>query len=102
MAASAFLMLSNPLRPGFALMAKMKYLFAMKTLTLKLPENIAHWLESEARRLNRTKSAIVREVLAAHQHRSQSALEASDLCGSVQSRHGDLSYNKARLKGFGR
>jgi predicted DNA-binding protein len=85
-------------------MAKMKYLFAMKTLTLKLPENIARWLESEARRLNRTKSAIVREVLAAHQERrSQSALDlASDLCGSVQSRHGDLSHNKARLKGFGR
>ena len=77
----------------------------MKTLTTKLPEALLAWLDKEARRGNRSKSAVVREVLQRHhqQQRRQSALDlAGDLCGCAASGLGDLSHNKERLKGFGR
>ncbi len=76
----------------------------MKTLTMKLPDGTLSWLEKEAKRANRSKSAFVREILQHHQQqRRQSALDlAGDLCGSVQSKVGDLSHNKKHLKGFGR
>jgi hypothetical protein len=76
----------------------------MKTLTMKLPNGTLSWLEKEARRANRSKSAFVRDILQHHQQqRRQSALDlAGDLCGSVQSKMGDLSHNKKHLKGFGR
>jgi predicted DNA-binding protein len=76
----------------------------MKTLTMKLPEALLAWLEKEARRANRPKSALVRDILQRHQHdQPQSALElAADLCGCVRSGKRDLSRNKRYLKGFGR
>jgi hypothetical protein len=76
----------------------------MKTLTMKLPEGLLAWLENEAKRVNRPKSAVVREVLQLHQQQQrQSALDlAGDLCGCVQSGLRDLSHNPKRLKGFGR
>lgn len=76
----------------------------MKTLTMKVPEELAVWLEQEARRARRSKSAVVRDILAQHKQRQpQSALDlAADLCGCVQSGLGDLSRNKRHLKGFGR
>ena len=76
----------------------------MKTFTIKLPDGLLGWLEKEAKRLQRPKSALVREILQQHQQRRhQSALDlAADLCGCVESRLGDLSRNKKHLKGFGR
>ena len=76
----------------------------MKTLTMKLPEGLLGWLEAEAKRARRPKSAVVREILQQHQHQRQhSALDlASDLCGCVESGLRDLSRNKKHLKGFGR
>ena len=76
----------------------------MKTLTMKLPDAILAWLENEARRVNRPKSAVVREVLQQHQHQQRrSALDlAGELCGCVESGLHDLSHNKKHLKGFGR
>jgi metal-responsive CopG/Arc/MetJ family transcriptional regulator len=76
----------------------------MKTLTTKLPEALLAWLDKEARRVNRSKSAVVREVLQQHQQQQRrSALDlAGDLCGCVESGLGDLSHNKQHLKGFGR
>lgn len=76
----------------------------MKTLTMKLPPALLAWLENEARRTGRPKSALVREILQEYkQRRPSSALErAADLCGCVQSGLGDLSRNKKYLKGFGR
>jgi hypothetical protein len=46
----------------------------------------------------------VREILQKHQNAGpRSALDmAADLCGSVRSGLHDLSYNKKRLRGFGR
>lgn len=76
----------------------------MKTLTMKLPDAVLAWLENEARRVNRPKSAVVRDLLQQHlQQQRRSALDlAGDLCGSVESGRRDLSHNKKHLKGFGR
>jgi hypothetical protein len=62
------------------------------------------WLEKEAKRAQRPKSALAREILQQHQQRRrQSALDlAADLCGCVQSGLRGLSRNKDYLKGFGR
>ena len=76
----------------------------MKTLTMKVPDERLGWLEHEAMRTGRLKSALVREILRQHQRRRrQSALDlAADLYGCVRSGLGDLSRNKKHLKGFGR
>ena len=76
----------------------------MKTLTMKLPDALLAWLENEAQRLNRPKSAVVRDVLRQHQQQSgRSALDLTgDLCGCVESGLRDLSHNKKYLKGFGK
>lgn len=76
----------------------------MKTLTMKLPDSLLAWLEAEAKRANRPKSALVRDILQHyHQRRQPSALDlAADLCGCVESGLRDLSRNKKYLKGFGR
>jgi hypothetical protein len=76
----------------------------MKTFTMKLPEGLLGWLESEAKRVRRPKSALARDILQQHrQRRRQSALDlAADLCGCVESGVRDLSRNKKHLKGFGR
>jgi predicted DNA-binding protein len=75
----------------------------MKTLTMKLPDELLSWLEREAKKARQPKSALVREILKMHQsRRRRSALDlASDLCGSVQSGLRDLSRNRKHLKGFG-
>jgi predicted DNA-binding protein len=75
----------------------------MKTLTMKLPDELLGWLENEAKLAGQPKSALVREILQQRQrHRRQTALDlAADLCGCVQSGLGDLARNKKRLKGFG-
>ena len=76
----------------------------MKTLTMKLPDGLLTWLENEAKRANRPKSALVREILQRHQQRqARTALDmTADLCGCVQSGLRDLSRNKKHFKGFGR
>jgi predicted DNA-binding protein len=76
----------------------------MKTLTMKVPEELLAWLENESKRANRAKSAVVREILQRHQRaQARSALDmAADLCGCVQSGVRDLARNKKHLKGFGR
>lgn len=77
---------------------------SVKTLTMKLPDELLAWLEREARRTNRPKSALVRDILQRHQRvEPRSALDlAADLCGSVASGVKDLAHNKKYLRGFGR
>ena len=76
----------------------------MKTLTMKLPDELLGWLENEAKRAGQPKSALVREILQQRQRRQRpTALDlAADLCGCVRSGLGDLARNKKHLKGFGR
>ncbi len=76
----------------------------MKSLTMKLPEGLSAWLETEAKRAKRPKSAVVRDILLQHQQTQPcTALDlAADLCGCVKSDLRDLARNKKHLKGFGR
>jgi predicted DNA-binding protein len=76
----------------------------MKTLTMKLPDELLGWLENESRKARQPKSALVRDILQQHQQKQmKSALDlTADLCGCVQSGLRDLSRNKKHLKGFGR
>src|SRR4051812_8229020 len=78
--------------------------FFMKTLTMKVPEDLFGWLEREAKRVRQPKSAFARHILREQQRRgTKSALDlASDLCGSVESGIRDLATNKKHLKGFGK
>jgi predicted DNA-binding protein len=75
----------------------------MQTLTLKVPPELANWLDKRARELNRPKSEIVRQALQAQRNgkNSQSLLErASDLVGKYASGRKDSSHKK-HLKGMG-
>lgn len=87
-----------------ALLTYWCYSSAMKTLTMKLPDELSAWLEGEAKRANRPKSTLVREILQRHRRSTPTnALDlAADLCGCVQSGVRDLAHNKNHLKGFGR
>src|SRR5207248_3082279 len=69
---------------------------------LKLPESLAGWLEAEAKRLNRSKSALIRELLEAFQEkRAGSAMDlTADLCGCAESGKADLSQNKSAAEGI--
>jgi predicted DNA-binding protein len=82
----------------------MYYFRQMKTLTMKLPEELLGWLEKEAKKVRQPKSALVREILRERQKsQRRSALDlAADLCGSAESGLRDLSRNKKHMKGFGR
>jgi predicted transcriptional regulator len=74
----------------------------MQTLTLKLPPDLAAWLEKRARTLNRSKSEIAREALLSQRSRKNTesvTARAGDLVGKFAgSRH---SSHKRNLKGFG-
>jgi hypothetical protein len=77
--------------------------FPMETLTLKVPPDLANWLNKRAKELNRPKSEIVRQALLAQRNgekKSESLLDrAGDLVGKYSgSRH---SSHKRNLKGFG-
>jgi len=76
----------------------------VKTLTVKLPDALFNWLEAEAKRANRPKGAIAREILQdCQQKHSPTALDlAGDLCGCVQSGIRNLSRSKKHMDGFGR
>ncbi|MEX2580844.1 MAG: CopG family transcriptional regulator [Verrucomicrobiales bacterium] len=81
----------------------------MKTMTLKLSDEVAARLEKRAKRLGVSKSAIVRESIE-RELREQTAVEeeptAYDLmkdgCGCVDSGVADLATNPKHLEGFGR
>ena len=74
----------------------------MKTLTVRLPEALAAEIEAESRRLQRSKSIIVRERLSladTPRSRSVPANAIADLVGSVGGLPADLSgRTKAHLK----
>lgn len=79
----------------------------MKTLTLKLDEALYARVDAVARRRKTTRSAVIRDALAAwveppNGGKAGSALDlAKDLAGCV-SGPADLSTRKAHLLGFGR
>jgi hypothetical protein len=73
----------------------------MPTVTVKLSKPEFSKLEAMAAASKRTKSAVVREALAATTHTSTSLLDAMRPYVGKLSGPGDLSTNKARMKGYG-
>jgi hypothetical protein len=80
----------------------------MKTLSLRIPDDVAAALERQARETGQTKSDIARRALAARvkgeaaPDGERTMLEKmGDLVGCV-SGPGDLSTNPKHLEGFGR
>ena len=75
----------------------------MRTLTLKVPPDLSDWLDRRARELNRSKSEVVRQALAAQRNgekKFDSLLDrAGDLVGKYAgSKH---SSHKRNLKTLG-
>jgi predicted DNA-binding protein len=88
----------------------------MKTLSVKLPDALDARLRATARRLGKSKSAVMKEALESYlkgTNGKQAAKAAStrhgptvadlvgDLLGSLEG-PGDLSYNKKYMEGFGK
>ena len=77
----------------------------MQTLTLKVPDELAERLNRRARDLNRSKSEIVRQALAAQlngEKKFESLLDrAGDLVGMYTTGRKDSSH-KRHLKNLGR
>ena len=81
----------------------------MKTLTLRVPDELAVRLEKRAKRIGVSKSALVRKSIEREFERHDSVAEeasAYDLMkdgfGCVKSGIGDLSTNPKHLEGIGR
>ena len=82
------------------------YYHSMKTISLKLPDDIDAKLELRASVLGMTKSAITREALSRHLEGAPtpgvSCLDlVRDLVGTARG-PGDLASNKKHLRGYGR
>jgi hypothetical protein len=80
----------------------------MRTISLKLPDDLLAQLDREAKSRRMTKSSLVRESLAKG-FSKESAVGppssydvASDLAGSVRGLPEDLAVNPEYMKGFGR
>jgi predicted transcriptional regulator len=78
----------------------------MRTISLKLPDDLLADLHREAKARCVSKSALVREsVEAALRHRSRRAAScydlARDLAGAVQGLPRDLASNPSYMEGFG-
>jgi hypothetical protein len=80
---------------------------AMRSLSLKLPEALDARLEATAKRSGQSKSELMRQALEAFLGGKRgvaagSCLDlAGDLAGCLRG-PGDLSFNKKRLRGYGR
>ena len=80
----------------------------MKTLTVRLPEELAAQIEAESRKRKVSKSDVIRERLIhpRSRHREASSLERiRDLLGSVDGLPADLSKRKKKYlagTGYGR
>jgi hypothetical protein len=59
---------------GIGILAHGYYRQGMKTLTMKVPDELLGWLEHEAGRAGQPKSALVREILRQHQRRRHQSL----------------------------
>lgn len=82
----------------------------MKTLTVKLPEELAVRLQQRASRLGVSKSALVRQSVEDSLSGPSSLVEEEpsayalmkDGCGCVDSGVSDLATNPKHMEGFGR
>lgn len=77
----------------------------METLTIKLPADLKHQLEQQAKQSGRSVSELIREAVGEHLRRTRKSTSlydrTRDLCGSGGSGMPDLATNPDHLKGFG-
>ena len=79
----------------------------MRTISLKLPDDLLANLDNEARKRRVTKSSVVRESLEKALHQRPSAREVScydlarDLAGSIKGLPKDLANDPKYMEGFG-
>jgi hypothetical protein len=79
----------------------------MKTISLKVPKPLDVQLARAARKLQISKSAVLRRLLENYFNSASSPVsgscfeKASDLAGCIRG-PGDLSYNKKYFAGFGK
>ena len=89
-------------------MAERSYFSAMKTLSVKLPEALAQWLQGEAKLTRRSRSALVREALESSRHgrgrttRKRSLADALLAHGGPFKGPGDLNSNPKYFQDFGK
>ena len=77
----------------------------MKTLSVKLPEPLANWVSGRSRKLGRTQSALVREVLERERAGGSRSKSCRDLLVALDGFFdgpGDLSTNPKHLESFGK
>jgi predicted DNA-binding protein len=81
----------------------------MKTMTVKLPDELAVRLEMRARRLGLSKSALVRGCVERDLRAGEAVEEAPSAyelmqggSGLIDSGHSDLATNPDHMEGFGR
>lgn len=78
----------------------------MKTISLKLPDNLDTQLATLAKKVRKSKSAVVREAIEVYldqpQQRSDNSCadRARDLAGCLEG-PSDLSSSKQHLRGYG-
>jgi hypothetical protein len=83
------------------------YPILMRTISLKLPDDLLAQLEKEAKVRRVTKSSLVRESLETELRKGSPAGELScydlarDLAGSIKGLPKDLAVNPKYLQGFG-
>lgn len=79
------------------------YLFPVQTLTVKLPAELSARLDRRARELNRSKSEIVRQALAAQFNGEKKFISLLDRAGDLVGKYagGKHSSDKRNLKGLG-
>jgi len=78
----------------------------MRTISLKLPEDLLSNLDNEARKRRTTKSSLVRESLERALHPPQGGTVscydlARDLAGSIKGLPKDLANDPKYMRGFG-
>jgi predicted transcriptional regulator len=79
----------------------------MRTISLKLPDDLLEELDRAARARQMTKSSLVRESLekALRRHSASEAVScydlAADLAGTLKGAPKDLAHNTKYMKGFG-
>lgn len=75
----------------------------MQTLTLKVPDEMAEWLDRRSRALNRPKSEIVRQALAAQLNGEKKSESLLDRAGDLVGKYGGSKHSshKRNLKTLG-
>ena len=89
---------------GIAVLPDAEYLPPVRTMTLKLPEDLFAEITSEAKARNISRSQVVRERLVKRRTaKSRGSLwdQMDDLVIQSDSLPSDLSSNKAHLKSYG-